>query len=117
VSDFEELKLVATQMRKNKDALCEQLTEFQELRKEISDLHHKATCDPSARRKLSRLEHVMKNGGEHLMDRLGGQVNKVEQHLKKINENLSKSSSVEPVLGGPASRGSKSRRKTHRAFV
>jgi flagellar biosynthesis chaperone FliJ len=117
VREFEELKCVISDMKSRKDAMHEQLTEFRGLGKEIENLREKAPHDVSARRRLLRLEQFMKNGGEHLIDRLNGQVTKVEKYMKGITDDFAQLSQGEAVHEGAASRGSKPRRKSHRAFV
>jgi hypothetical protein len=88
------------------------MTAFDALQREIVRLRERAPVDGDARRKLERLDALMKNGGQHLVDGLVEQAGEAERCMKRIGEELQQ---LAPADAEP--RKTRQAAKFQRAFV
>ncbi|MDN7673341.1 hypothetical protein QZM22_12620 [Burkholderia oklahomensis] len=113
---LEQLKDAMTDLRRRKEAMREQMQAFGALQDEIAALRARAAHDPDARRKLQRLDDLMRHGGQGLTDRMNEQAGKAERCLKALGDEIAQ------LAGGAApeaaaSRESRAVKQFNRAFV
>ena len=113
---FDQLKDAMAGLRRRKEAMVEQMQAFKALQDEIAALRTRAGHDANARKKLQRLDELMKNGGQSLADRLANQAGKTERYLKQISEDF-----AQIAAGGAqnlaGSREKRAMKKFNRPFV
>ncbi len=83
---FQDLKAVMNDIRQRKDAINEQLKEFQSLQAEIRTLVQRAKTDPDAREKLIRLQQAFPQGFEQQQERVLSKVTELGQNFKKLEQ-------------------------------
>ncbi|KVX77020.1 hypothetical protein [Burkholderia ubonensis] len=87
---LEQLKDAMVDLQRRRAALQQEMNAFDALQREIADLRQRSPADGNARRKLERLDVLMKNGGQHLVDQVVSQAGKAERCMQKIDEEFQK---------------------------
>ncbi|AOJ71473.1 MULTISPECIES: hypothetical protein [Burkholderia] len=113
---LEQLKDAMTDLHRRKEAMREQMQAFEALQDEIAALRARAARDPDARRKLQRLDDLMKHGGQGLAERMTEQAGKTEQCLKRLGDEIAQLA-LAAAPQPEASRERRTPRKFARAFV
>ncbi|MGT0250534.1 hypothetical protein [Burkholderia pyrrocinia] len=83
-----QLKDAMGDLRCRHSTLRREMAAFDALQREIVSLRQRSHADGEARRKLERLDALMKNGGQHLVDALVKQAGQAERCMQKIGEEL-----------------------------
>ncbi|WDD90564.1 hypothetical protein Bsp3421_000424 (plasmid) [Burkholderia sp. FERM BP-3421] len=108
-----QLKEAMGDLQRRRSTLQREMAAFDALQREIVSLRQRSQADGEARRKLERLDALMKNGGQHLVDALVKQAGQAERCMQKIGEELQQ-------LAAPAEAAPREVRqvaKFRRAFV
>ena len=109
----EQLKNAIADLQRRRSTLQREMAMFDALQCEIVHLRQRSHADGDARRKLERLDALMKNGGQELVDRLVRQAGQAERCMKKIGEELKPLAAPDKAAPREAQQVSKFRR----AFV
>ncbi|MBM7071413.1 hypothetical protein JQC92_05075 [Shewanella sp. 202IG2-18] len=83
---FQDLKAVMNDIKQRKNAINEQLKEFQGLQAEIRTLVQRAKTDPEAREKLLRLQQAFPQGFEQQQERVLNKVSELGKNFKKLEQ-------------------------------
>ncbi len=83
---FQDLKAVMNDIKQRKNAINEQLKEFQSLQAEIRTLVQRAKTDPEAREKLIRLQKAFPQGFEQQQERVLVKVAELGKNFKKLEQ-------------------------------
>ena len=83
---FQDLKAVMSDIKQRKNAINEQLKEFQSLQAEIRTLVQRAKTDPEAREKLIRLQQAFPQGFEQQQERVLSKVAELGKNFKKLEQ-------------------------------
>ena len=86
---FQDLKAVMNDIKQRKNAINDQLKEFQSLQAEIRTLVQRAKTDPEAREKLVRLHQAFPQGFEKQQERVLSKVAELGKNFKKLEQEFS----------------------------
>ncbi|WP_157664158.1 hypothetical protein [Burkholderia ubonensis] len=117
MQELKQFEVVMAEFRRSRIAMRDQLREFQALQVEIAELRKRAPSDAEARRKLARLDDVMKGGGQELMSRLFAKVDDFKSKLAKLNNECDNQSDGGAAQRNAISRENRSNGKFNRTFV
>ncbi|RXV65302.1 hypothetical protein D1006_34875 [Burkholderia stabilis] len=84
----DQLKNAMSDLQRRRSTLRKGVAMFDALQCEIVNLRQRSHADGDARRKLERLDALMKNGGQDLVERIVRQAGQAERCMKKIGEDL-----------------------------
>ena len=85
---FQDLKAVMNDIKQRKNAINDQLKEFQSLQAEIRTLVQRAKTDPEAREKLIRLQKAFPQGFEQQQERVLSKVAELGKNFKKLEQDF-----------------------------
>ena len=86
---FQDLKAVMNDIKQRKNAINDQLKEFQGLQAEIRTLVQRAKTEPEAREKLIRLQQAFPQGFEQQQERVLNKVSELGKNFKKLEQEFS----------------------------
>jgi hypothetical protein len=109
----EQLKEAMADLRHRRSTLQREMAAFDALQREIVSLRQRAPADGDARRKLERLDALMKHGGQQQVDEIVRQAGQAERCMKKIDDALQQLA----VPADAAPRETRQAAKFSRAFV
>ncbi|HTI18328.1 MAG TPA: hypothetical protein VL598_11740 [Trinickia sp.] len=100
MKQLDQFRALLADLRRHESALKTQALEYAALEREIDRLRERAAIDPDARKKLQRLDDVMKSGGAQLQERIAEKAAKLATVCDQLGEQLKGVSSGDERLGG-----------------
>lgn len=88
MKELDQFKAMVADLKRQRTIFKRQAQELQALQHEIGVLQERAHIDPSACKKLRRLDEVMHAGGQPLDAQILGHVAKVERCFKQLSDQL-----------------------------
>ncbi|MEA3119925.1 MAG: hypothetical protein QOI13_3195 [Paraburkholderia sp.] len=119
MKQLDQFRTMVADLRRHESALKSQAREYETLQREVSGLRERSAIDPTARRRLKRLDDAMKSGGQQLQDQIAEKAVRLEAACNQLGERLKELSSSgggRSLSGDTSAKPSAGKRFT-RAFV